>query len=75
MDLKFNFQDYELRHQCRSERQGDWFIFTCDECPGYERRFNYVTGELHTRPGSDPYILHQAAFAPVGLENFQASEN
>ena len=75
MNLKFQHQDFELRHQCQSERRGDWFIFTCSECEGYERRFNYVTGQLSTTPGPDPYILHEASFAPVGMEHFEASQN
>ena len=40
-------------HECTSYRDGDWIIFRCPLCPGYERRFNWVTGEMQVdRAGS-----------------------
>ena len=40
-------------HECTSHRAGDWIIFRCPYCPGYERRFNWLTGEMQLdRAGS-----------------------
>jgi hypothetical protein len=36
-------------HQCHSERQGDWIIWRCSQCAGYERRLNWQTGEMRVR--------------------------
>jgi len=38
-------------HQCSSRRDGDWLIWNCAQCAGYERRFNFVSGEMRTRRG------------------------
>jgi hypothetical protein len=38
-------------HTCRSELQGDWMVWHCPHCPGYERRLNWRTGELRAARG------------------------
>ncbi len=38
-------------HQCTSHTDGDWTVWRCPLCPGYERRFNRVTGEMQVRRG------------------------
>lgn len=44
-------QSEENTHQCTSHREGDWIIWRCPYCQGYERRFNWVTNEMRTRRG------------------------
>ncbi len=44
-------------HQCSSRRDGDWIIWNCPHCPGYERKFNWMTGEMRVRKG-DPDARH-----------------
>ena len=34
-------------HKCQTSLDGNWVVFTCDEC-GYEHRVNRVTGESKT---------------------------
>ncbi len=36
-------------HQCTSHREGDWTVWRCPLCPGYERRLNRVTGKMEVR--------------------------
>ena len=52
MDQKsFPGQTPPTEHECTSHREGDWVIFRCPLCPGYERRFNWVTGEMQVDRG------------------------
>lgn len=55
-------------HACESRREGDWIVFTCPQCEEFERRINFETGEQHTTPSANPYILHQGSFMPAGFE-------
>ena len=32
-------------------RQGDWIIWRCARCNGYERKYNWKTGEMRVRRG------------------------
>lgn len=41
----------EQSHQCTSHREGDWIVWRCPHCNGYERRFNWVTNEMKVRNG------------------------
>lgn len=36
-------------HSCESHLRGDWIIWTCPECEGYERRLNWRTGEMKAK--------------------------
>lgn len=38
-------------HVCTSFRDGDWAVFRCPLCEGYERRINVRTGEIKGRSG------------------------
>jgi hypothetical protein len=38
-------------HQCTSHTDGDWTVWRCPHCPGYERQFNWVTSEMKVRSG------------------------
>ena len=68
MQINFRLNDDLSRHQCNVRRDGDWAIFTCPQCEGYERRLNLRSGKTTIRPGSDPFILHEGTWAPPGLE-------
>ncbi len=75
MFLNFNAASETPRHTCTSKRQGDWIIFSCPLCPGYERRMNLQTGAVTVQDGNDPYILHEGFFVPAGLENTHSLAN
>ena len=38
-------------HQCTSHREGDWTVWRCPHCPGYERRYNWLTNRMKVRTG------------------------
>lgn len=38
-------------HPCTSHREGDWIIWRCAQCAGYERRLNWSTGEMRVKRG------------------------
>jgi hypothetical protein len=68
MVFNFNLPTDPERHQCNAHKEGDWIIFTCSKCDGYQRKLNFQTGEMKNRPGEDPFILHEGYFQPVGFE-------
>jgi len=39
-------------HHCTSHRDGDWIIWRCPHCEGFERKFNFVTEEMWVRRGN-----------------------
>lgn len=41
----------QTHHQCTSHQEGNWIIWRCPQCRGYERRFNWVTNEMRIRNG------------------------
>lgn len=75
MQLKFNGVSEAPRHSCETKREGDWAVFSCPLCPGFERRMNLRTGVVSVREGGDPYVLHEGIFVPVGLENTHSLPN
>jgi hypothetical protein len=76
MKIQFNSNDGELRHSCKSQRKGDWIVFTCPLCKDYERRLNFKTGQMKTRTGKNPDVLHIGTFQPPGLDlDIPISEN
>ena len=54
-------------HICQSSHKGDWIIFTCPKCKGYERRINWQTGEMKTKNGNTPFS-HTGQHSPKILE-------
>ena len=75
MLFEFDNTSSENRHNCKSHKEGNWAVFTCPLCPGYERRLNLLTGEVKTNPGDNPEILHSGTFVPVGLDSVQSLPN
>jgi hypothetical protein len=47
-------------HLCESDREGDWIVWRCTQCAGYERRINWVTGEMRAQNTSST-ILHSGS--------------
>ena len=39
-------------HHCTSHRDGDWIIWRCPRCEGYERRYNWRTTEMRVKRGN-----------------------
>jgi hypothetical protein len=39
-------------HECTSHREGEWITWRCPHCDGYERRYNWQTGEMRIRRGN-----------------------
>jgi len=68
MQINFRLNDESSRHQCVVRHDGDWAVFTCPHCEGYERRLNLRNGKMTSRPGEDPFILHEGVFVPPGLD-------
>lgn len=54
------------KHECTSERQGDWIVFSCSKCD-FIRRFHIETGEMRTE-GGQFNVLHNGMHIPVGIQ-------
>ena len=68
MKINFSINDGELRHTCRAKQEGEWIVFTCPHCKGFERRINFHTGKMKTRPAENPDVLHIGNFQPAGWD-------
>lgn len=45
---KIDFSDLpDDVHRCIGEIIGEWAVFHCPLCPGYERRINLFTGKMY----------------------------
>lgn len=44
--MKLKFTNTDNHHQCTTTMIGDWIVWKCPHCEGYERRFNARTGEM-----------------------------
>ena len=72
MNIEFNFGSSDAeQHTCESFRDGDWIIYTCDQCPGYERRMNWRTREMKVRrpEGMATDVLHTGSYFPYEYEH------
>lgn len=68
----FEVPDPQQEHQCISHQHGDWIIFTCPKCPGYQRQINLITGQNKTtggRPGINHYGSHATLQADTKIFN------
>lgn len=59
-------------HACQSRVEGDWIIFTCPDCPDYERRYNYKTKEMQVKHASVD-INHVGQFIPALLQGMSSN--
>ena len=49
---EFSFKGLpEETHHCTSHRDGDWIVWRCPYCEGYERKMNWRTGEMKVKRG------------------------
>jgi len=62
-------------HQCESYRDGDWIVFLCPKCEGYERRLNWRSGEMKVRDRSDQNIRHTGEYFPEEVGYAFTSQN
>lgn len=62
-NFEFDFSENSDHHECKSFRNGDWIIFRCPECPDYERRLNWRTGEMKVK-NDNPEINHKGQYFP-----------
>ncbi len=70
--INFQASPDDLRHECTSQRHGDWIIFRCPHCDDYERRLNWRTGEMRVR-NARTEINHTGRYFP--REYKEAFEN
>lgn len=64
----------EGQHPCIGHREGDWIIFTCPICKGYERRVNWKTQEVRVRKYGSGFS-HFGSSAPVVADQVLKSVN
>ena len=75
MEIRFNINDGQRRHQCATHREGEWVVFTCKRCPDFERRLHLPSGNIKTQTGDDPWVLHEGNYLPVGFDADVTSAN
>ena len=56
-----------VKHICNGRKEGNWIIYTCPLCPGFERRFNSTTRTMITT-GGEGMILHKGEYKGPGLD-------
>jgi len=52
------------QHECVSVKSGDWVIFSCPQCPGYERRINLHTQEMRLQDPNQGKYTHVGRHSP-----------
>ena len=60
------FPESPAVHTCNSTRKGDWIVFSCEQCEGYERRLNWKTGEMKVKTGGST-AQHSGVHIPAGV--------
>ena len=70
MEISFE-HDYSdtNRHLCESEMKGDWVVFTCPKCRGYEKRYNLKTEEMRVKGNEDFDIFHDGQYFPPEMQD------
>lgn len=56
-------------HHCTSHREGEWIIWRCPQCEGYERRYNWKTREMRIKRGNSEA---QHTGMNTGMQNMEA---
>jgi hypothetical protein len=64
MKIKFETRSDRETHECESYRTGEWIIFKCPRCTGYEKRLNWQTGQMKTINANDD-VCHTGNYFPV----------
>lgn len=52
------------KHECVTLRNGEWIVWRCPLCAGYERRYNIRTGKMRVKGKGD--AEHKAKIPPFG---------
>lgn len=73
VNLNFSPQGFDT-HPCNGFRDGDWIIFRCEQCPNYERRMNWRTGEVRSRHTA-PEIRHNGFYIPPQYQEIMLNSN
>ena len=50
------------KHRCEAEKKGDWVIYTCPQCPDYERRHNLITDQMIKKQHPANEALHEGFY-------------
>ncbi|NJL77057.1 MAG: hypothetical protein HC892_20640 [Saprospiraceae bacterium] len=66
-------QDYTEKHTCIGHQEGDWIIFTCPKCD-YQRKMNWITGEMKTND-KNSHIPHKGEHFPLLGSEHTISDN
>lgn len=63
-------------HHCTSHREGEWIIWRCPLCSGYERRFNWKTGQMQCDTSDVGDIIHTGmSSAASNMEALTQNQN
>ncbi len=54
-------------HQCTRHTEGNWTVWRCPLCAGYERRFNRATEEMKVRKGGSAALHSGMADGENGM--------
>ncbi len=64
-------QNFELNFNAKTEhtlighREGDWIIFTCPKCKGFQKRYNWKTRKMITIGAGEKFMVHAGSYAPA----------
>ena len=60
MQIVFPLADnaFRKKHTCEVQVKGDWIVYTCKECPGYERRVHRRTGKVFEKGSANRHVHH-----------------
>lgn len=62
--INFDMNSEQYSHKCSAYRDGDWIVFYCPRCYGYERKINWRTGETKSKNVTND-IRHSGEYFPI----------
>lgn len=72
VNINIGFSENDDRHACTAVRLGDWIVFKCEKCPGYERKINWKTGGMVIHRGNSTashYGMHMPVLSNTTAQN------
>lgn len=72
-NFQVNFNE-KSGHTLTGHREGDWIIFTCPKCKGFQKRCNWKTREVITI-GKTNGDFHAGSYAPPKVDSKNQSSN
>lgn len=72
--INFGMNSEPNGHKCSAYRDGDWIVFYCPRCHGYERRINWRTGEIKSQNVAKD-ISHSGEYFPVEYRQIYENMN